>query len=476
MKFVTCAVGLVLLLLFAAADPSYAARRVALVIGNTNYQGAPALSKSENDANAMIAKFRQAGFDIVIAQSNANLTQLKKAIADFKNEAANSDIAVAYFAGYGIDIEGVNYLVPVDAKLAIARDVAVQAVTLESMADAAGGAKRLPLVVIDALHGDPFPAGKAEQDPGLDEPSPQAGTLIAYPAMAGTEADDGASVTSIYTGALLQNLFAPGLDIRLAFGRVLDEVLRNSQRQQSSYVFGSLGGGNISLVAAPPDRPMMDLAGEKTDYRVIEQINTAHAWEVFMVQHPTGFYFSSAREKLRLAEREATAPASQPTQRPPRRPETATREEGSPAGSSAGAPDLGTPALISSAQQELARLGCYSGTTTGELDPATRDAIDRYEKAQGLSSSGPVGVTRDFLTELQKHKARVCPLTCLSGQTAQGERCVDAPTSASVAHHNEPQAPPKRPPAKPAQAPASPPRSSGQASSNPVHVQPGVGF
>ena len=122
MKFASIAIGLALILPLALANPSYAARRVALVIGNADYLNAPALLKPGNDANAMATMFRQAGFDVVIAQSNTNLPQLHNAIAEFKSQAANSDIAVAYFAGYGVDIQDVNYLLPVDAKLANARD------------------------------------------------------------------------------------------------------------------------------------------------------------------------------------------------------------------------------------------------------------------------------------------------------------------------------------------------------------------
>jgi hypothetical protein len=476
MKFASIAIGLALILPLALANPSYAARRVALVIGNADYLNAPALLKPGNDANAMATMFRQAGFDVVIAQSNTNLAQLHNAIAEFKSQAANSDIAVAYFAGYGVDIQDVNYLLPVDAKFATARDATTQAITLDSLASAAGGAKRLRLVIVDALHGDPFPAGKAESDDGLIEPAPQAGTLIAYSTTAETVSEEGDGAESIYTAAVLRNLFTPGLDIRLAFGRLLVDVLKTTAERQTPFVYGSLGSGNISLVPAPADRPMMDLAGEKTDYRVVEKINTAHAWEVFMVQHPSGFYFASARDELRLAETEA---APEPQQAPrPHRPETATREEVPPLEPPAGAPDLATPALVALAQQELARLGCYGGTTTGALDPATREALSRYEKAQGQPSSGEVQISRSFLAELEKQTGRVCPLTCAVGQTARGNRCVDATTSAPVTGHNEPQPSVKRP-TRPTQAPpAVPPRSSGQASTGTGHtqVQPGVGF
>jgi hypothetical protein len=479
MRSAIVAIGLALMGLLGLIEPSLAARRVALVVGNANYQNAPGLPKSTHNADAMAEMFRQARFDVVITLSDANLAQFNDAVARFRSEASNSDVAVVYFTGYGIDIDNIDYLMPIDAKLEKTGDAQAQAVTLESLADAAGGAKRLRLIIADALHGDPFPAGKAESDPGLDVPAPQAGTLIAYPAMAGTEAQDGNRDISIYTSALLQNLFAPGLDIRLAFGRVLDAVLRNTGRQQSSFVYGSLGGGNISLVSALPDRPMLDLAGEKTDYRVVEQINTAHAWEVFMVQHPSGFYFASAREKLRLAEAEPGEPA-QPSAAP-RRPQTASREEGlTPETPPPANTEFANPALISLAQQELARIGCYSGSTTGAMDQATRDAIRHYQNAQGQNPSLETPITRNFVAELQKQTVRVCPLLCPAGEVAQGNQCVEAGGGAPSGRGKQPAASApttaKRPPrTPPATASAPPPRAPAQASSG-ARVMPGVGF
>jgi hypothetical protein len=485
MKIVTFVVGAALVLPVVLAEPSYAARRVALVVGNANYQNAPVLSKSDNNAKAMAALFQHAGFDVVMAQSNVSLGQFNKAIAQFKSEAADSDIAVAYYSGYGVDIEDVNYLVPVDAKLASVRDAGAQAITLDALTDSVAGAKRLRLVVLDALHGNPFVAGKAQSnattpdaDGGLDEPAPQPGTLIAYSSIAGSQSEDGASDRSIYTNALLQNLFTPGLDIRLAFGRVLVEVLKSTERRQTPDVYGSLGGGNISLVPPPADRPMMDLAGEKTDYRVVEQIDTAHAWEVFMVQHPTGFYFDSAREKLRLAEAEPVAPAGKPAATAPRHTQSATLET-PPAEAPGTIPEaVDTAALISSAQQELARVGCYSGSTTGELDQDTREAVRRYEKTQGQIPTKDIEITKDLLAELEKQTPGICPLVCPAGQSAQGDQCVDAGSSKPVAHRKD-EAPPKRAAAKPA-SPATPPqqRASSQAAGGTGHsiVTPGVGF
>ena len=295
----------------AAQSPQTTGHRVALVIGNSAYQNAPALSHPQIDAQAMAVMFQKAGFDVVSTLYDAGNLQFKRAIAQFEDEADHSDIAVVYYSGYGIDIQGVNYLIPVDAKIAPDRDAADEAITLQRLAKSIDGANRLRLVILDASRDNPFAQAIKQQQQtaaaqganrGLTESTSKAGTLFAYAAIAGSEAEDGDAEHSTYTNALLHNLFVPALDIRLAFGRILVEVQKKTSYRQTPFVYGSLEGGNISLVPALPDRPGIDLVSEKIDYSVVKQIGMARAWEVFLVQHTTGFYSSVARQQLRLEE------------------------------------------------------------------------------------------------------------------------------------------------------------------------------
>ena len=123
-------------------------------------------------------------------------------------------------------------------------------------------------------------------------------TLIAYAAKAGSTADDGDGLHSPFTTAVLKNLTVPGLDVRLAFGRVRDEVLKMTDSRQEPFVYGALGGGNIALVPAPAvarEAPANDV---KADYELVQQIGTKRAWEVFLGTHPTGFYADLARAQI----------------------------------------------------------------------------------------------------------------------------------------------------------------------------------
>jgi peptidoglycan hydrolase-like protein with peptidoglycan-binding domain len=472
--------GLVLGLLLVWTHPASAERRVALVIGNSAYQNAPALPDPARDAQAMVAMFQKAGFDVVSAQSDVGISQLKRAVAQFADDAARSDIAVVYYAGYSIDIQGINYLIPVDAKLAHDRDAVVEAITLDTLAKSVDGAKRLRLVILDASRDDPFASSTRQQhNSGLAEPDPKPGTLIAYAATAGFDAEDGDAEHSTYTGALLHNLFTPGLDIRLAFVRILVDVLRKTSKRQVPFVYGSQVGGNIALVPAPTDRPAVDLAGEKIDYSVLVQIATVHAWEVFLVQHPAGFYSNAAREQLRIAEAAPPKPAT-----PPPRPTPGERQaalERAPDATPGGRlPPVNSPELVSLAQLELTRLGCFSGAADGALDDATRAAIRLYLKAHGETLSD-ADITDDFIAELRKQTARVCPLVCPAGKIANGERCVDIDKSKAIAapkgSHDRPKTVTTSP-AKPERAPMPAPRVTQQAPSRSGSAgpTPGVGF
>ena len=300
LKAVLCA----FLIFFLPASAAQAEKRVALVIGNSAYQNAPALGNPVKDAKAMAEMFQRAGFDVANTAYDAGNAQFRKAIRLFDDAAAASDIAVVYFAGHGIAINGVNYLVPVDAKLASDWDVEDELVPLDRFVAAVVQARRLALVILDAAGNNPLAQTMKRQRPnmapGLSSVPVETGNLnvlIAYAAKEGSVTVQGEGDYSPYTAALLHNLFVPGLDIRLAFGRVRDEVLKATDSRQEPAVYGALGGGVFALVPGPAASaaPVGDSEGARTDYRLIEKINTKGAWQVFLSQHSTGCYADLAR-------------------------------------------------------------------------------------------------------------------------------------------------------------------------------------
>jgi uncharacterized caspase-like protein len=287
------------------ADPTLADRRVALVIGNSAYQHAPVLAKPVNDARAMAAMFERAGFAVVTAQYDASNLQFKSAIRQFEDAASGADIGVVYYAGHAINVHEMNYLIPVDAKLESDRDARDEAITLDRLVESVDSPKRLRLVIIDACRDNPFLQAMRRMralrlDTRLGKVDPTTiNTLITFAAKGCAPADDGNAEHSPYASALLQHLFVPGLDVRLALGRVREEVLRNTGNRQEPFVHGSLSG-NVSVVATsqlqPPAPALAE--GAKKDYDLIAKIGTKAAWEAFLLQHPRGSYADKAREQL----------------------------------------------------------------------------------------------------------------------------------------------------------------------------------
>ncbi|HEY7090365.1 MAG TPA: caspase family protein [Tepidisphaeraceae bacterium] len=251
----------VCLLLLAApvqAGLSLRNRRVALVIGNAAYRNAPPLANTITDAVALAQLFRSADFDTVIARTDLGVVDFKRTVREFLQTAEDADIAVVYYAGHGIEIGGMNYLVPIDAKLSHDYDVDDEAVSLDRIIWALESVKQLRLIILDACRDNPFPARihsvavRAIAGGGLGQPADVGtDTLVAYAAKAGSKSFEGDGPNSPYATALLRHLAEPGLDIRIALGRVRDDVLAMTGGRQEPFIYGSLGGATIALVAPP---------------------------------------------------------------------------------------------------------------------------------------------------------------------------------------------------------------------------------
>ena len=308
-----------------SAHAAMASRRVALVIGNAKYEHADTLTNTINDANAMAALFTKAGFDVVNVQRNVGVVEFKRAVRDFLTATANADIAVVYYSGHGIEVGGTNYLVPVDAKLTSDYDIDDEAIALDRVILATQSAKQLSLIILDACRDNPFlhtaarPAvtTRAIANRLIGVQPVGADTLIAYAAKAGSVSYDGVGSNSPFTTALVKYLAEPGLDIRIALGKVRDDVLASTGNKQEPFVYGSLGGADISLVP-PPATPKVDAApvvadpnaAAAHDYEMAERVGARKAWESFLSLHNSGFYADLARAQL--AKLNAAEPAKLP--------------------------------------------------------------------------------------------------------------------------------------------------------------------
>jgi tetratricopeptide (TPR) repeat protein len=230
------------------ADPG---RRVALVIGMSAYATHARLPNAKRDAQAVAATLREVGFQNVVEGYDLDKSKLESTLKNFARQATDANWAVVYYAGHGIEIGGVNYLIPVDAKLQTDRDVNFEAVSLEHVMLAVEGAKKFHLVLLDACRENPFArtmqrtAGLASRSivsRGLASIEPEAGTMVVYAARAGEVALDGVGDHSPFATALISNFKKPKVEIRKLVDLVRDDVMKATDRHQLPFHYGTLPG------------------------------------------------------------------------------------------------------------------------------------------------------------------------------------------------------------------------------------------
>ncbi len=239
------------------AEASQAGRRVALVIGNSDYRSAARLSNPLNDARAIAASLRRLGFADVIERYDLGLAQMGEVLKDFGDRTADADWAVVFFAGHGIELNGVAFLIPVDAKLERDTHVPDETVALSRVLEKVESARKLRLVILDACRNNPFlhrmvrTAGATRSiGRGLAQIEPEGAVLVAYSAKHGTTAEDGAGANSPFAEALLAYLEEPGLEINFLFRKVRDRVLEATRKRQEPYLYGSLSSETLYFRAA----------------------------------------------------------------------------------------------------------------------------------------------------------------------------------------------------------------------------------
>jgi tetratricopeptide (TPR) repeat protein len=224
-------------------------RRIALVIGNSAYAAAPALANPPRDTQLLAGALRSTGFETVKLVSDLGREKFVDALQAFAREARQADWAVIYFAGHGIEVGGVNYLIPVDARLETDRDVQLEAISLDQVLAAVEGARKLHLVMLDACRNNPFisrmraTTATRAVSRGLAPMEPAAGTLVVYAAKHGQTAfDDVNGQNSPFAAAVAKNLPVAGIEINKLFRLVHDDVMAATDGRQEPFTYGALPG------------------------------------------------------------------------------------------------------------------------------------------------------------------------------------------------------------------------------------------
>ena len=232
----------------SAGKASTGPRKVALIIGNGAYRNVQPLSNPPRDARLIASTFRELGFATVTLAPDLTRDKFFAALHEFGRAAETADWAVVYYAGHGMEIGGVNYLIPTDATLAADHDAESQAVALEQVIASVAGARKLRLVMLDACRDNPFEKTMQRTmalklvSKGFSNIEPEAGFMVVYAAKHGETALDGDSDNSPFAKALAREIRAPQVEIRKLFDIVRDDVLNATKRVQQPFTYGSPPG------------------------------------------------------------------------------------------------------------------------------------------------------------------------------------------------------------------------------------------
>ncbi len=235
-------------------------RKVALVIGNGTYENSP-LKNALNDAKAMAAGLRDAGFDVT-EKTDLDQKAMKQEIQAFGRNLLKGGVGLFYYAGHGVQVSGRNYLIPVGAKIEHERQVEYEAVDMGSVLGEMENARnRMNIVVLDACRDNPFGRGFRSEVKGLASVDAPSGTLIAYATAPGSTAADGEGENGPYTSALVKTLRTPGLKIEDVFKHVRATVRQETGGKQTPWESSSLEG-DFYFVPPPPVADSARAAGK----------------------------------------------------------------------------------------------------------------------------------------------------------------------------------------------------------------------
>jgi len=316
----------VLVVVTFIALPADAARK-ALVIGNGAYKSQP-LANPVNDATDMAARLKALGFDVVTA-TNATRSQMAVAILDFQKRLSAGDEAVVFYAGHGVQVNGTNYLMPVDAEPGSEAEVEFVAIDLDRVLrilNSTGTSANL--LLLDACRNNPFEQKFRGGARGLARVESASGTLISYAAAPGTVAADGRGRNSPYTQAVLAALEEPGLPVEDILKRVHVAVRQATGDRQTTWQEGQIVGRLVlnpekvkplappAPAASPPPVPASALDPALVELRFWESADrggSAGAYEAYLARYPDGIFAGLAKARvaeLRSAAARPSAPAT----------------------------------------------------------------------------------------------------------------------------------------------------------------------
>jgi hypothetical protein len=305
----------------AALPASTTGKRIALLIGNSDYPSSP-LRNPVNDVRLMAQTLQGLGFE-VIEKANAGQRDMLAAISDFTRKIRGGGVALFYYAGHGMQVKGENFLIPVDAAIAQESDVSIYGVNSEALiANMGDDGDHLNIVILDACRDNPFAKSSRSGSRGLADIKAPSGSIIAYATAPGQTASDGDGDNGLYTSTLVRLMQQPGLSLEDLFRQNRKAVLAASGGKQNPWESSSLTdafvintqGLNAALVNAPapvslPNLPPVASLGTSSS-RGDSALDERLAWSqlkdtfdlellgLFLQKYPKGQMQEAAKQRM----------------------------------------------------------------------------------------------------------------------------------------------------------------------------------
>ena len=304
-----------------------AEKRIALVIGNSAYKYTPPLPNPKNDANDIAAALKRVGFDVDL-RIDLTKADTDKALRRFGDRLEGAKAAVFYYAGHGIQVDGINYVVPIDAKLEKERDLNYEVVSLGTVLKEMEVARRVNLVFMDACRDNPLSRSLARSmgaigrsaavGRGLAPVEAATGTMISYATKDNALAADGDGRNSPYTKGLLKHIETPGLEVGLMLRRMRQTVMEETGDVQVPWDYGSLlgefyfKGGSATAVAPVQPSPQQQVAPQQqadiVAWQSIQNSTNPKEIEAFILAFRNSPFAGMARARLEaLKEKQVAA-------------------------------------------------------------------------------------------------------------------------------------------------------------------------
>lgn len=369
---------LLMLLIILYGGNCYAATKIALVIGNGAYRDSP-LKNPVNDADLIEKTLIALDFEVV-KHLDASQKNIKRAIRDFGDkleQAGNDSIGLFYYSGHGIQTNGTNYLIPINAQIRRESDVGIEAVPASSVLDVLDYARnRLNFVILDACRNNPFARSFRSADRGLARMSAPQGTLVAYATAPGEVARDGDGKNSPYTSALTKMMTKPNLAVEQMFKIVRREVMATTQNNQipwesssltADFYFSVQNGSDSIRLLPEASIPQSEIDREALFWNSIRESENTGDYQEYLRQFPTGLFVALANNKIHEISGETTLPAAQQETII----ESIAQQPDSPAADTAVSPGAPSPPLTRRIRVDESE----QNNSFGTADPVSYDSL-----------------------------------------------------------------------------------------------------